>query len=267
MKYFKGVTILFASNPFYMKIDGPYALFTDPLNKGLGEKVSYIVPTMQALKGIVEAVYWKPTLYYLIDEVKVLKPIQTETKGILLPMNNGSKDLSHFTYLRDVSYAIKFHFEWAEKRPELQQDQNEIKHEQILLRSMARGGRHDIFLGTRECIGTVSRLRKGEYEKLSSPIHGTVSLGIMFHSFSYQDYALNKKGEGTLYSQFDSIVMQDGTIRFKRPEECAIQHRLNEYKVKQFMKKDIKSVEKEWEEYNKVGDIDNESIPNASQDV
>lgn len=89
----------------------------------------------------------------------------------------------------------------------------------------------------------------------------------MFHSFSYQDYALNKKGEGTLYSQFDSIVMQDGTIRFKRPEECAIQHRLNEYKVKQFMKKDIKSVEKEWEEYNKVGDIDNESIPNASQDV
>lgn len=115
---------------------------------------------MQALKGIVEAVYWKPTLYYLIDEVKVLKPIQTETKGILLPMNNGSKDLSHFTYLRDVSYAIKFHFEWAENRPELQQDQNEIKHEQILLRSMARGGRHDIFLGTRECIGTVSRLRK-----------------------------------------------------------------------------------------------------------
>lgn len=99
MKYFKGVTILFASNPFYMKIDGPYALFTDPLNKGLGEKVSYIVPTMQALKGIVEAVYWKPTLYYLIDEVKVLKPIQTETKGILLPMNNGSKDLSHFTYM------------------------------------------------------------------------------------------------------------------------------------------------------------------------
>ena len=61
---------MFASNPFYMKIDGPYALFTDPLNKGLGEKVSYIVPTMQALKGIVEAVYWKPTLYYLIDEVK-----------------------------------------------------------------------------------------------------------------------------------------------------------------------------------------------------
>ena len=52
---------MFQSNPFYMKISGDYALFTDPMSKGSGEKFTYQVPTVQALKGIIEAVYWKPT--------------------------------------------------------------------------------------------------------------------------------------------------------------------------------------------------------------
>ena len=137
---------MFQSNPFYMKISGPYALFTDPMSKANGEKFTYQVPTAQALQGIVEAVYWKPTLRYVVDEVKVLKPIQTETKNILVPMVNGDKDLSYYTYLKDVAYAVKFHFEWAH-RPDMAKDRNEKKHEQILLRSMKRGGRHDIFLG------------------------------------------------------------------------------------------------------------------------
>ena len=34
------------------------------------------------------------------------------------------------------------------------------KHEQILLRSMERGGRRDVFLGARECIGYIERIRK-----------------------------------------------------------------------------------------------------------
>ena len=48
---------MFQSNPFYMKISGPYALFTDPMSKANGEKFTYQVPTAQALQGIVEAVY------------------------------------------------------------------------------------------------------------------------------------------------------------------------------------------------------------------
>ena len=48
---------MFQSNPFYMKISGPYALFTDPMSKANGEKFTYQVPTAQALQGSVEAVY------------------------------------------------------------------------------------------------------------------------------------------------------------------------------------------------------------------
>ena len=43
---------------------GPYALFTDPLTRMGGEKLSYQLPTYQSLKGIIESVYWKPTIVY-----------------------------------------------------------------------------------------------------------------------------------------------------------------------------------------------------------
>ena len=54
----------FKSKPFYYRVKGEYALFTDPVTKGGGEKFTYQIPTYQALKGITEAIYWKPTLIY-----------------------------------------------------------------------------------------------------------------------------------------------------------------------------------------------------------
>ena len=63
---------------------GPYALFTDPLTKMGGEKLSYQIPTYQSLKGIIESVYWKPTIIYYIDEVRIMNPIRMESKGKIL---------------------------------------------------------------------------------------------------------------------------------------------------------------------------------------
>ena len=42
----------FKSDPFYYRLYGDYALFTDPVTKGGGEKYTYQVPTYQAIKGI-----------------------------------------------------------------------------------------------------------------------------------------------------------------------------------------------------------------------
>ena len=120
----------FKSKYFYYRLYGDYALFTDPVTKGGGEKYSYQVPTYQALKGITEQIYWKPTLYYCIDSVKVVKRIQTETKGVRIRVGNGNSDLNYYTYLRDVEYLVQFHFEWNKNRPELKEDWNEKKHEQ-----------------------------------------------------------------------------------------------------------------------------------------
>ncbi|NLP34205.1 MAG: type I-C CRISPR-associated protein Cas5 [Clostridiales bacterium] len=237
----------FKSDYFYYRLYGDYALFTDPVTKGGGEKFSYQIPTYQALKGITEQIYWKPSLRYYIDSVKVIKKIQTETKGIRTPLKNGSNDLNYYTYLRDVEYLVQFHFEWNENRPELCEDWNEIKHEQIILRSMSKGGRRDIFLGTRECIGYIERLRKEQFETASTYYDGKkISFGIMFHSFIYPDEITEKDSENVLISNFTDIKMDNGQINFIRPEECHVKHNLREYGYKSFSKENMKSVEEEF---------------------
>ena len=64
------------------QVYGDYALFSDPITRVGGEKSTYQIPTYEALKGIMASVYWKPTIIWYIDRVRVMKPIQTEVKGI-----------------------------------------------------------------------------------------------------------------------------------------------------------------------------------------
>ena len=255
----------FKSNPFYMKIFGNYALFTDPMTKGGGEKFTYQVPTYQALKGIVEACYWKPTLYYIIDAVKVIKPIKTETKGILSPMKNGQKDLNYYTYLKDVEYLVKFHFEWNENRNDLIFDRNEKKHEQILLRSMKKGGRRDVFLGTRECVGYIERIRDKDFENMKSFYEGTtISFGIMFHSFVYPDEAYDDNTKNSLTSNFCPISMVDGIIHFVEPKDCKIKHRIGSYSIKKFSRENFTDVNQLYEIYQQEEVINNEFDESSS---
>ena len=62
------------------QVTGDYALFSDPILRLGGEKCTYQVPTYEALKGILSSVYWKPTLIWYIEAVRVMNPIQTEVK-------------------------------------------------------------------------------------------------------------------------------------------------------------------------------------------
>lgn len=69
-------------NSIEFTISGRYALFSEAATRVGGEKFSYLVPTYQALKGTVESVYWKPTIIWIIDAVRVMNRVQTESKGI-----------------------------------------------------------------------------------------------------------------------------------------------------------------------------------------
>ena len=99
---------LIKSPAFYYKVTGDWALFTDPIMKLSGEKFTYSIPTYQALKGITESIYWKPTIIIYIDRVRIMNPISIETKDIRLFKYNDSKkaDLARYTYLRNVEYQI-----------------------------------------------------------------------------------------------------------------------------------------------------------------
>ena len=177
-------------NEIEYKVYGRYALFTDPLTKIGGEKFSYQIPTYQALKGITESIYWKPTFYWVIDSVRVMNTIQTEAKGVRPIKFSGGNDLANYTYLKDVEYRDKAHFEWNENRPELEGDRNEDKHFQIARRMIERGGRRDVFLGTRECQAYVEPCvfdeGMGAYDEVD------LSFGIVVHGITYPDEAVEK---------------------------------------------------------------------------
>lgn len=244
----------FQSKPFYYKLNGEYALFTDPMSKGGGEKFTYQVPTYQALKGITECIYWKPTLIWYIDEVKVIKTIQTETKGIrslkleLKSDGSNANDLNYYTYLKNVEYLVKAHFEWNENRIDLKPDRQEVKHQEIMLRSINKGGRRDVFIGTRECMGYVEKINEEIYNSVESGYNGRyLSFGIMFHSFVYPDEGHNDNTYNHLSSNFSNIMMKDGIIRFCRPDECEITHQLHQQEMKVFEEHDMTMVHEEYD--------------------
>ena len=208
---------------------GRMALFSDPITRAGGEKCSYQVPTYQALKGILESVYWKPTLIWHIDKVRVTKPIASRSEGIRPIGYSGGNTLSIYTYLTDVAYQVKAHFEWNENRPDLAGDRNENKHYFIANRMIASGGRRDVFLGTRECQAYVEPCVFGEGNGYFDSLP-ELSFGLMFHGFSYPE----ESGKNQLQARFWYPKMRGGVIDFCRPEDCPVIRTIKKQKPKEF---------------------------------
>lgn len=215
------------------QVKGDYGLFTDPIMRVGGEKCSYQIPTYEAIKGILHSVYWKPTLIWIVDAVRVMHPIQTEVKGIRPIKFSGGNDLSYYTYLKDCCYQVRAHFEWNENRPELAGDRNENKHHEIAKKMIRKGGRRDVFLGARECQGYVEPCTFGEGESAYEAIP-ELSFGLMYHGITYADEAYSEDTKGKMTANFWYPVMKNGVIRFLRPEECPLHKPLGEMNMKAF---------------------------------
>ena len=225
------------ANIVEFQVTGDYALFSDPLMRVGGEKNSYPVPTYEALKGILSSVYWKPTIIWYIDAVRVMEPVQTEVKGIRpIKYHGGGNDLSYYTYLKNVRYQVQAHFEWNDNRPELAGDRNENKHYEIAKKMIDKGGRRDIFLGTRECQGYVEPCIFGE-EAGSYDGVPEWGMGLMYHGITYPDEAYSEKTAGKMTANFWYPVMKRGVITFPRPEDCPAHKPLREMDMKIFDQK------------------------------
>ncbi|MDO4281005.1 MAG: type I-C CRISPR-associated protein Cas5c [Peptococcaceae bacterium] len=215
------------------EVTGAYGLFSDPVTRIGGEKCTYQVPTYEALKGILMSVYWKPTLIWIIDAVRVMNPIQTEVKGIRPIKYHGGNDLSYYTYLKNCRYQVRAHFEWNENRPELAQDRNENKHHEIAKKMIRKGGRRDIFLGARECQGYVEPCVFGEgagaYDHLPE-----LSFGLMVHGITYADEAYSEETRGKMTVRYWQPVMKNGVITFPHPEECRLHKAVRDMDIKPF---------------------------------
>lgn len=92
-------------------ISGPFACFTRPECKA--DKMSYEALTPSAARNILQAIYWKPAMDFMIKEIHVLKPVhffslkfnEINTK---MPIENiqEARDQTTNLVLRDVSYGI-----------------------------------------------------------------------------------------------------------------------------------------------------------------
>lgn len=241
-------------NAIEFKVSGRYALFSDPINRIGGEKFSYQVPTYQSLKGILESVYWKPTLIWFIDEVRVINLIKTQSQGIR-PVNfSGGNSLSIYTYLTNVEYQVRAHFEWNYNRPNLEKDRNENKHYLIAKRMIKCGGRRDVFLGTRECQAYVEPCKFGEGEGAYDN-YGSLSFGLMFHGFDYPD----ETGKDVLTARLWAPEMNNGYIKFFKPEECTIKREISSMKPKVFDENNFKGLG-EFEEGGAIIELDEEAL-------
>lgn len=220
------------SNTVELEVSGAYALFSNPIFRVSGEKRTYSIPTYEAIKGVLMSVYWKPTFIWVIDKVRVMNLIQTEPKGIrLLKYNNNSTDLAYYTYLKDCKYQIQAHFFWNENRTEFKNDRNEHKHFDIAKRSIQKGGRRDVFLGTRDCQAYVKPCVFGEGEGAYDN-SGMIDFGIMYHGLTYPDEAYSDETTNCLTANFWNATMENGIISFLSPEDCPY----HEYKRDMIMK-------------------------------
>ena len=89
-------------NGIEFEVTGRKGLFTCPEFKVGGEKCTLQIPTYEALKGITKSIYWKPTITWVIDAVRVMNPIRMESTGIILPkMKSNKNDIAIYTYLKN----------------------------------------------------------------------------------------------------------------------------------------------------------------------
>lgn len=207
------------------KVSGEYACFTRPEMKV--ERVSYDVMTPSAARGILEAVYWKPAIRWVVDRIHVLRPIRFENirrnelgkklapSTVTRAMKDATKPVETFieddrqqraaTVLRDVAYLIEAHFEFTGS-----DDRNDGKHLDTFNRRVKQGKCfHRPYLGCREFYADFGP--DDDERPRDDRLMGERDLGWMLHDIDF--------AEG-MEPRFFRAVMRDGVIDVPKFEEA-----------------------------------------------
>lgn len=210
---------------FKIIIEGDYACFTRPELKV--ERVSYDVPTVSALEGIIKSVYWKPALRYVIDRIVVYNPInftgirRNEVKvklsgdTVKKQMNNPNIDISIYTnevrsqrstlLLKNVKYGVEFHFEMTGNKSD-NEDESSEKHYNILRRRLLNGQTFRTpCLGCSEFpVRKISLVDEFDLTEISPEIlsQGECDLGFMLYKMQFKDNSkpINNDWENPIFS-------------------------------------------------------------------
>jgi CRISPR-associated protein Cas5d len=227
-----------------LKVSGDYALFSRPEMKV--ERVSYDVMTPSAARGVLEAIYWKPQIRWIIDEIHVLNPIRFTnirrneiSKTASLPSRaqmNGTEappagircdDTENkiraqraSLLLKDVAYLIKARVHLLDTRldrngPEFPANEAAGKHLEMFKRRALKGQAfQQPYFGCREFPVRFELIENGADLPKPHPDFVTgqaKDLGFMLHDIEFeQDRATKKVKTTTPY--FFRAAMTDGVI-------------------------------------------------------
>lgn len=207
---------------------GDFACFTRPEMKA--ERVSYDVITPSAARGVLEAIYWKPEIRWVIDQIHVLKPIRftnirRNEVGRKMPtpsakVMNGQEP-AHLglliederqqrasLILRDVAYLIEARFEI------LGGADNAGKHLDIFNRRARRGQYfHHPYLGTREFPAHFALIESGDAPPATElpASEQNRDFGFMLHDIAFNQDPATKQVRTTT-PRFYRAQMNGGII-------------------------------------------------------
>jgi len=205
-----------------IRVRGDYALFTRPEMKV--ERVSYDVITPSAARGLIEAIYWKPAIRWVIDRIHVLNEIaftnirRNEVSEKVSVRNakqrmNGRRDAFYLDVtkyrqqraalvLKDVDYVIEAHFEMVPEKAG--PGDTPAKHYNVALRRLRKGQHyHAPCLGTREFGARVELIEDGAFPP--SVLSGRRDLGYML-------YDLDFTNPDDIRPIFFKATLQDGVL-------------------------------------------------------
>lgn len=196
-----------------LKVWGDYALFTRPEMKV--ERVSYDVITPSAARGILEAIYWKPAICWIIDRIHVLRPIRFENirrNELSNKVSISAKIMMEGNYpvcqyvederqqraslvLKNVAYVIEAHFELTGY-----DTSDPGKHLAIFERRVKKGQCfHRPYFGCREFPVNFKWC-----DEIPNPVlTGEQDLGFMLHDIDYHS---------EMTPRFFRAVMQNGVV-------------------------------------------------------
>ena len=186
------------------------------------ERVSYDVMTPSAARGVLEAIYWKPEIRWVVREIHVLNKIRfgnirrNELGGVgpsdrtLKSYLDGNKQdrIAQFieddrqqraaTLLQDVAYIIHAHYEVLNPMDPPQ------KHFEMFKRRAKKGQCfQQPYLGCREFVANFA-WHEGDSPQPDVTLHGTRDLGFMLHDIAF---------ENEMKPRFFRAEMTDGVIK------------------------------------------------------
>ena len=225
-----------------LRVWGDFASFNRPEMKV--ERVTYDVLTPSAARGILEAIYWKPQMRWIVDRIYVLRPIRFThirrneisakipikgKSGVAAAMKSGSIRLGITVeddrqqraamVLRDVCYGIRAHVEVLDSTDENGMPLNapEAKHLEMFKRRVLNGQYfHHPYLGTREFSANFELV--DTFEVCPIDLQGERDLGFMLHDIEFvpdQNGKIVSSNTGarlTAQPQFFRVKMRDGVI-------------------------------------------------------